>query len=161
MHYEIDRVRRITPYINIVLYRATCPYLHIHIGTVYVHSSECAWNTRKTVCVAASARVRAVRRGRSLLSVSFRLIFPFSPDMTSNNSNSKPSNSVVGGGGGKHVRSHSLKSFPAVAVAVIDNRKPPDNGGGSVASAGSDPQTTTKITSTWKQVFIFDSPITI
>ncbi|CAI6365198.1 unnamed protein product [Macrosiphum euphorbiae] len=66
--------------------------------------------------------------------------------MTSNNS--KPLNSV--GGGSKHVRSHSLKSFPAVAVAVIDNRKPPDNVGG-VAAAGSDPQTTMKITSTWKQ----------
>jgi len=74
--------------------------------------------------------------------------------MTSNNS--KPLNYIVGGGG-KHVRSHSLKSFPAVAAAVIDNRKPPDNGG--VAAAGSDPQTTVKITSTWKQVFIFDSPI--
>lgn len=76
--------------------------------------------------------------------------------MTSNNS--KPLNSV--GGGSKYVRSHSLKSFPAVAVAVIDNKKPPDNGGGGgVATAGSDPQTTMKITSTWKQVFIFDSPI--
>jgi len=71
--------------------------------------------------------------------------------MTSNNI--KLSNS----GGGKHVRSHSLKSFPAVAVAVIDNKKQPDNG--VVVAAGSDPQTTVKMTSTWKQVFIFDYPI--
>jgi len=105
------------------------------------------------VCVAASARVRAVRRSRLLL-VLFRPLLLFSFDMTSNNS--KPSNIV--GGGGKHVRSHSLKSFPAVAAAVIDNRKPPDNVSG-VAAAGSDPQTTMKITSTWKQVFIFDFPI--
>ncbi|XP_060852819.1 uncharacterized protein LOC132930787 isoform X1 [Rhopalosiphum padi] len=63
--------------------------------------------------------------------------------MTSNNI--KLSNS----GGGKHVRSHSLKSFPAVAVAVIDNKKQPDNG--VVVAAGSDPQTTVKMTSTWKQ----------
>lgn len=106
------------------------------------------------MCVAASARVRAVRRSRLLL-VLFRLLLLFSFDMTSKNS--KPLNMV--GGGGKHVRSHSLKSFPAVAAAVIDNRKPPDNGSGVAAAAGSDPQTAMKITSTWKQVFIFDSPI--
>jgi len=110
-------------------------------------------HTKSGVCIVASARVHAVRRSRLLL-VLFRLLL-FSPplDMTSNNS--KPLNSV--GGGSKHVRSHSLKSFPAVAVAVIDNRKPPDNGG--VVAAGTDPQTTMKISSTWKQVFIFNFPI--
>lgn len=76
--------------------------------------------------------------------------------MTSNNI--KLSGSSGGGGGSKHVRSHSLKSFPAVAVAVIDSRKQPDNG--VVVATGSDPlQTTVKMTSTWKQVFILDSPI--
>lgn len=106
------------------------------------------------MCVVASARVRVVRRSRLLLVLFFRLqffdLFLFL-DMTSNNSKSV----CGGGGGGKHVRSHSLKSFPAVAEAVIDNRKPPDNG--DVVAAGNDPQTTVKMTSTWKQVFIFNS----
>jgi len=161
MHYEIDRVGGITPYINIMLYRATCLYLQIacilqytHGYLTYIHGSECAQSTRKTVCVAASARVRAVRRSRLLLVLFRLLLLLFSFDMTSNNS--KPLNVVVGGG--KHVRSHSLKSFPAVAAAVIDNRKPPDNGSG-VAAVGNDPQTTMNIASTWKQVFIFDSTI--
>ncbi|XP_060866219.1 uncharacterized protein LOC132941967 isoform X2 [Metopolophium dirhodum] len=144
MHYEVDRVWAITPYINIILYRATCLYLHIaciQYTHIYIIQSALETHEKRCVCIVASARVRTVRRSRLLL-VLFRLLL-FSPplDMTSNNS--KPLNSV--GGGSKHVRSHSLKSFPA----VIDNRKPPDNGG--VVAVGSDPQTTMKITSTWKQ----------
>ncbi|VVC39792.1 EF-hand domain pair [Cinara cedri] len=52
---------------------------------------------------------------------------------------------------GKHVRSHSLKSFPLVAAAVIDGtvKKPDDHGGGDGDSHAT--ISAAKLTSTWKQ----------
>lgn len=62
---------------------------------------------------------------------------------------------------GKHVRSHSLRSFPAVAAAVMDGGKRPRDDRSSQVAV-SDPQTinssnhpAAKMTSTWKQVSIF------
>lgn len=81
-------------------------------------------------------------------------------DMTSNG-DEPPKN-------GKHVRSHSLKSFPAVAAALIvdGNRKQPVAASAPVddcdplQTANSAAKTTTS-TSTWKQVFISETFSTI
>lgn len=79
MHYGVDRVRAITPYINIILYRATCLYLHIaciQYTHIYIIQSALETHEKRCVCMVASARVRAVRRGRLLLVLFRLLLFP-------------------------------------------------------------------------------------
>lgn len=67
--------------------------------------------------------------------------------------------------GKHHVRSHSLRSFPAVAAAVLDGSQRLGDDRGSQVAVSSDPQTinggcsnihpAVKMTSTWKQVLDF------
>lgn len=60
---------------------------------------------------------------------------------------------------GKHVRSHSLKSFSAVTVAAIEKKSDENNYSSVATVTGNDAQATNpaaKVTSTWKQVFIFE-----